>query len=277
MRALQAPQAEFSRIFAARLLLRFPARGAVWLSLALFSLIVPQSLLARPVVATQASPVTATSPAPAHKKLPAHRSSPRARPAAQPASQQAASPPAPAVPKAPDWPANELPSPASVVWDSHGLLVVASNSSLTQILKEISLETGIQVEGMSQDQRVFGTYGPATPRDVLSQLLDGSGYDVLMIGDQGKGIPRQVVLTVSPGGPPPASNANPGPSRQEETSAAEEAQPEEIPPPQAQPPPNSFAPAVPLRTQQQLMEEMQERERELEQQRQQEQQQQGPQ
>ena len=36
---------------------------------------------------------------------------------------------------------------------------------------------------MNVDQRVFGTYGRGPARDVIAQLLDGSGYDVLMIGD----------------------------------------------------------------------------------------------
>jgi len=35
----------------------------------------------------------------------------------------------------------------------------------------------------------------APARDVLSELLDGSGYNVLMIGDQGQGTPRTLVLT----------------------------------------------------------------------------------
>jgi len=186
---------------------------------------------------------------------------------AQPAPQ-----PAPVPAKAPDWPANASPTTASVTWDSHGLLVVASNSSLTQILKEISLDTGIKVEGIGKDERIFGTYGPAPARDVLSQLLDGTNYDVLMVGDQGQGTPRRVVLTARSGGAPATQNANSGqPSNQDsgsddEPQQSDDQQPDE--PPQAQPPPN-FTPGMPMRTQQQLIEEMQERQRQLQQQQQQ--------
>ncbi len=66
-----------------------------------------------------------------------------------------------------------------------------------------------KLEGMDQDQRIFGTYGPGPARDVLSQLLDGSGYNVLMIGDRGQGTPRRIVLSAHSGGggaaPPAAS------------------------------------------------------------------------
>ena len=112
---------------------------------------------------------------------------------------------APPAPKPPNWPANDPPGPASVVWDSHGLAVAATNSSLAQILKEVSVDTGVKIEGFSRDERIFGTYGPGPARDVLSQLLDGTNYDVLMIGDQGQGTPRQVVLTLRPAQRPQAT------------------------------------------------------------------------
>jgi hypothetical protein len=75
------------------------------------------------------------------------------------------------------------------------LKVDAENSSLSQILKDVATATGSSVEGFDQDRRVFGAYGPGQARDVLSQLLQGSGYNVLMIGDLGQGAPREIVLT----------------------------------------------------------------------------------
>jgi hypothetical protein len=175
-------------------------------------------------------------------------------------------PPPPALPKPPDWPANDLPAEASVVWDSHGLLIVASNSSLAQILKEIATDTGAKVEGMDTDQRVFGTYGPGTVRDVLSQLLDGSGYNVVMVGDRGQGTPRRIVLSIRPGGGiQRTANKTPSAPSEEDNEAdqqAQEPQPEQPPAPT----PNGFAPAVPVRPQQQIIQEMQQRQRQLEQQ-----------
>ena len=100
----------------------------------------------------------------------------------------------------PHWPLNDRPAEAFVVWDSHGLRINATNSSLQQILKDVSTATGTKVEGLTTDQRVFGNYGPGQARDVLSQLLQGSGYNVLMIGDQGQGVPRQILLSARQGG-----------------------------------------------------------------------------
>ncbi|MGP8270016.1 MAG: hypothetical protein ACLQLH_08115 [Terracidiphilus sp.] len=118
----------------------------------------------------------------------------------------------PPTPQPPHWPANERPADASVTWDSHGLLITAQNSSLKQILDDVSAATGAKVEGLGADQRIFGAYGPGKAREVLSQLLDGTGYNVLMIGDQGEGTPRQIVLTSRNGSTTTqAAAANPAP------------------------------------------------------------------
>jgi hypothetical protein len=136
-------------------------------------------------------------------------------------------------------------------------------------MKAISTQTGATLEGFDKDERVFGIYGPGTARDVITQLLDGSGYNVLMIGDQGQGTPRQIVLTAQSSGGPSTPNArNQNAAAEEENEAEQEAQQPE-PPPQQPPAQNGAAPAVPMRSQQQMMEQMQERQRELQQQQQQ--------
>jgi hypothetical protein len=175
-------------------------------------------------------------------------------------------PQTPAPPPVPDWPVNDKPNPASVVWDATGLRINASNASLQQILSEVSTETGTKVEGMGADLRVYGNYGPGQARDVISQLLQGSGYNVLLAGDIGHGAPREIVLSPrqsrSPSAAPNSMN-RPQPDGDEDISE----QPEEQPQPQApvQPPqtPNSprpgFGPNGPVRTPQQVMEEMQQR------------------
>jgi len=101
-------------------------------------------------------------------------------------------PPAPELPK---WPANEKPVAAKVIWDSHGLRIEAANSSLVQILQDVATATGMQVEGFETDQRIFGVYGPGPAREILSQLLVGSGYNVVMVGDLGEGTPREILLS----------------------------------------------------------------------------------
>jgi hypothetical protein len=162
---------------------------------------------------------------------------------------------APPAPKLPDWPVNDHPTDATVVWNSQGLRIEASNSSLKQILKDVAASTGIGVQGLATDERIFCVYGPGKARDILAKLLDGSGYNVLMIGDQGEGTPRQILLSTQPkGDAPPAANGQP--AANEENSDADE-QPEPQPPP----PPirNGFTPGAPPRTPQQIMQEMQQR------------------
>jgi hypothetical protein len=153
-----------------------------------------------------------------------------------------------------------------VTWDSRGLRIEATNSSLQQILSEVATETGAKVEGMGADQRVYGAYGPGQARDVLMQLLQGSGYNVLMAGDLGAGAPRQIVLSMRRSG----TNA-PGAANRPAQEAADEDVPDEVedqPPPQPQPTPGrpGIGPGGPVRTPQQVMEEMQQRQQQQQQQ-----------
>lgn len=104
-------------------------------------------------------------------------------------------PVAPLAPPDPHWPVREQPSPARVQWDSRGLRIEAQNSSLIQILEAVATATGMKVEGLGDDQRIFGNYGPGPAREVLLKLFEGSGYNLLMIGEQGSGTPRQIQLT----------------------------------------------------------------------------------
>ncbi len=182
------------------------------------------------------------------------------------ALQQTAAPQKPEIPKPPDWPVNDQPKEATIVWNSHGLRIDAANSSLQQILKDVATATGAKISGLSSDQRIFGAYGPGPARDVLSQLLDGSGYNVLMIGDRGQGTPRQIVLSKAPTGPAPTPPAGASPSSDDNSSADVE---EPQPPPQPEPPPatpnNGFSPGAQPRTPQQLLQEMQQRQQRIEQ------------
>lgn len=126
-----------------------------------------------------------------------HAGQPRPQNPAVPAPipQQPQVVPADSAPETPHWPANDEPKHASVTWDSQGLHIDATNSSLQQVLADVSTATGTKIEGLSTDERIFGEYGPGQARDVLSQLLHGSGYNFLLIGDQGQGTPRQIVLS----------------------------------------------------------------------------------
>jgi hypothetical protein len=155
------------------------------------------------------------------------------------------------------WPANEKPVVAAITWDSHGLYINASNSSLHQILKDVGTVTGATVEGLDADERIFGVYGPGKARDVLSQLLHGTSYNVLMIGDQGEGTPRDIVLSSRHAGATGTTvAANPTPASDDDTDADDQ--------PQQQPPPPNRAGFGPggQRTPQQLQ-ELQQRQQQM--------------
>ena len=226
------------------------------------ALLAANSLFAGALLAAQTPPAPAQPTAPAAQKAAAQQ---KPSPTGAPLPQSAPQP----QPPPPDWPANNSPTPASIIWDSRGLEIVASNSSLTQILKEVSLATGAKVEGLDSDERVFGTYGPGPARDVLYNLLDGSDYNVILVGDLGKGTPRRVVLTRRSGSTPQTPGAAPGaPNQQDDSEADEQAEQPEQFQPQPNPPPQPNG-APPGRMPPQFMQELQERQRQIQQQQQQ--------
>jgi len=226
-------------------------------------------LFSAPFVLAATAP-TAQTPATPHAAAPAHKAiHPQSHSRkGHPAGAHAVAAPAPETPKAPEppkWPAIEDAAPASVVWDSQGLRIDASNSSLHQILKDVETATGAEVVGMGDDQRVFGAYGPGLARDVLYQLLQGSGYNVLMVGDLGKGAPRQIVLSSRKGGDTKGAADKTASTGDDDTA---EAEPEEPPQqqPVAQPIRPGFGPGGLPRSPQQIMQEMQQRQLQLNQQ-----------
>lgn len=149
----------------------------------------------------------------------------------------------PAQPEQPKWPVNDPPAQPSVTWNSQGLHIQATNSSLRTILNQISTETGAKIEGLNADERVFGEYGPGQPRDVLSQLLQGSNYNFLLLGNPDSAL--KVVLSGRNGGAPrpgaPDRSVNrPMPQdNQPDDDQVQEPEPDEQPMPQPiqQPPP----------------------------------------
>ena len=205
---------------------------------------------------TTQTPAAPPAPSPSHKPV---------RPHTRPGAVHAKTPPAQAAPvpvtpqpELPHWPANDKPTDAAVIWDSQGLRIEAVNSSLRQILKDVSTVTGTKVEGLGADERVFGAYGPGQARDVLSQLLLGFGYNVMMVGDLGQGAPRQIVLSSRQGGASPASASRSAASNNDDEDTDADEQPQLQPQP-LMPVPNrpAMVPVSPPRTPQQIMQDMQ--------------------
>ncbi len=219
----------------------FCARGFTLLTL------LAVALCARPILTAQTAPSPSTT---AHK--PVHHKRLVAAPALSSETKvepvpAAPAPTKPAEPELPVWPANQKAVTATVTWNSQGLHIEADNSSLQQILKDVATATGTEINGNVPDQRIFGEYGPGQVSEVLSQLLHGFGYNVLMVGDQGQGTPRQIVLSSRNGEKQPAVSKA-APVAEEDADTEEPQQP-----PQPNPPRPDFIPTAPPRTAQEAM------------------------
>jgi len=133
----------------------------------------------------------------AQSTLPA--TSPTAAPAASSAATAKASPAA-AVTGLPG--ATQTGRPAQVTYSPGVLEVIADDSSLNQILRGISRQTGMKLSGGVADERVFGKYGPAAPAEVIAILLDGTNTNMLL-RETASSAPEELILTPREGGPTP--------------------------------------------------------------------------
>ena len=142
--------------------------------------------------------------------------------------------------------------PATVTTGNNELTVKADNSSLAQILHQVSSETGMKLDGLGGDERVFGSFGPGAPREVLNALLNGTSYNVMMVGDLPNGAPRELLLSSrASGGASPAPNANqnaaqthnPDEENPDDNGNPDDSSSDDAPPMQYTPP--SIAPAAP--------------------------------
>jgi hypothetical protein len=141
--------------------------------------------------------------------------------------------PTPAPPPPPPTLEQTPPTAPHVSYQGGLLTIVATNSTLSQVLRAVQLQTGASIEmpaGAGSD-RVVGQLGPGQPRDVLNTLLNGSKFDYVILGVSGDpGAVQKVILTVRQSGAANTVNSaqnNPGPP----LTPDEEGQVEEAPPP----------------------------------------------
>lgn len=165
--------------------------------------------------------------------------------------------------------------PAHITLKDGKLSIQAKNSSLTDILHQLAKDTGMSIDGLTKDQRVFGIYGPDTPREVLSELLDGAGYNVLMLGSTESGAPRALQLSIRSSAPIAAGQPTNVAQQQEDDEQEENTSPVNYPPagmvsprpPMA--PPNQASPNNGVKSPQQLLQELEQMRRQQQQQQQQ--------
>lgn len=182
-------------------------------------------------------------------------------PAAPTAPATASTPVAPSTPAVPGAAPSLLQQPAQeakIVFDNNRLSIHADNSSLTGILRQLASSSGMKVEGLGGDERVFGTFGPGAPRDVIADLLNGTAYNVALIGDLDNGAPRELILSPATHGaaaPAAAPQANSDDANEQESQDVPPAPPDVPQQPATQTPGTPGTPGV--RTPQQLFEQLQ--------------------
>jgi hypothetical protein len=174
-----------------------------WMLLTPAFIVTAQSSNEPPAAGSSHSTKTSTANHPVHHAVHHHH---RAKPAAATAAAVTAAPTPPAPPA--EQPAN----PATIEFNKGLLSIRAENSSLVSTLLQIQHQTGLVIDGLNHDQRIYGQYGPGSISATLSTLLNGSGYDFVIVGSgSGKAAPRLILS--APGGtgavapsPPVASN-----------------------------------------------------------------------
>jgi len=121
----------------------------------------------------------------------------------------------PATPVPPPTLAQQPASAPQVSFQGGQLTISAQNSTLGDILKAVRAETGATIElPGNASERVVGHFGPAPARDVLSDLLNGSHFNYLLLGSStDPGALDRVILMAKSGGaesssPPPTEQAS---------------------------------------------------------------------
>jgi hypothetical protein len=156
-------------------------------------------------------------------------------------------------------PSQALPKNSVSVQFSNGLLTIHSTgATLSEVLFQIQKQTGAEIAipaGTEQD-RVAADFGPGSPSEVLSELLNGSGLNFVVVGSEADSNRlRSVILSRESGGvtapqadnpsfPPPAfaENAEPQGTDGMAPQADDPAQPQQFSPdrqPPAGPPPDA--------------------------------------
>jgi len=177
----------------------------------------------------------------------------------------------------PQIPLDSIPAVAPQVSYADGLLTIdAPNSTLGDILRGVRKHTSADIDIPSNaSERVATRLGPAPPREVMAELLNGSHFNYILLGSPQDANALVRVVLVAKTGPdnpapptpgetaaaagtpaPPVANA----AEQPDAEAAEENNADDgadQPSAEAEPAPPSDQPGV--KTPQQLLQEMQQR------------------
>ena len=154
----------------------------------------------------------------------------------------------PQPPPAPPTPEQMPPTPPQVTYSNGLLSIVATNSTLSDILRAVSIRIGAKVDAPPYltSERAAARIGPGTPRQVLSDLLSGSRFDYILVGADGDpNAVRNIILTANQASPSagvapsqrPMQAGSVTPPQEEVEEEAVEEQQSQNGPETAQPPP----------------------------------------
>ena len=135
------------------------------------------------------------------------------KPKKKPPTQEQPKPQLPAYTPAPlqPLPLEQVPAVAPKVNFSEGeLTIVAHNSTLSDVLKEVREQTGAELDiPPNANERVVADLGPGPARSVLADLLNGTHFNYVMVGSitDPKAI-QSIVLTPRTSGPETATTAS---------------------------------------------------------------------
>jgi hypothetical protein len=192
--------------------------------------------------------------------------------------------PPPPLPSGPTGPVQQIPLdsiaavPPQVTFQNNELTIVAPNSTLSDILRAVRKLTGAEIDVPAAPERVVTRLGPGPARDVLSDLLNGSRFNYVLLGSPGNEavltrvvlVPKQNQQMVASNPAPPEAqpgvqpnaNGEPDPSAQamdaseDENSAPDESAEQPAEPEQQ---PAASPDQANVKTPQQMLQEMQQR------------------
>jgi hypothetical protein len=101
----------------------------------------------------------------------------------------------------------QMPAVApQVSYQQNQLIIIAQNSTLSDILRAVRNQTGAAVDfPANATERVVGHFGPGPARDVLAAMLNGSHFDYVMLGSAANpSAVERIILTSKTGSAPDA-------------------------------------------------------------------------
>ena len=125
----------------------------------------------------------------------------------------------PPLPSGPTGPVQQIPLdsiaavPPQVTFQNNQLTIVASNSTLADILRAVRKQTGAEIEVPAAPERVVTKLGPGSAREVMAELLNGSRFNYVLLGAPGDQNALTRVVLVAKTGVPDITPNNPQPGQ----------------------------------------------------------------